>query len=139
MSYRLANISSICLLLATSLAAQPTESTIPTFGEEIIVLGDLPFIYPVETGRPILIRFGIGEIDIESSDRSEILAELGVTCSAKLSDALWGCRSSNCANSICMAEWRYLGGHLWLSRSASERWTSGPTRKISQYRWGSGI
>ena len=88
MSYRLANISSICLLLATSLAAQPTESTVPTFGEEIIVLGDLPFIYPVETGRPILIRFGIGEIDIESSDRSEILAELGVTCSAKLSDAL---------------------------------------------------
>ena len=34
------------------------------------------------------IRFGIGEIDIETSDRNEVYAELDVTCREKLSEAL---------------------------------------------------
>ncbi len=75
----------------------PTEGSVQTdgalpdgliFGEEITVLGDAPFIHPIEMGRPVSIRFGIGEIDIEATDRSEVRADLDVRCRPKLSDSL---------------------------------------------------
>ena len=81
--------ASICVLALTLPAVtQADESVLPQFGEEITIIDAAPFLYPVALGQPVLIRFGIGEIDISTSDHSEVRADLEVSCSSKLSEAL---------------------------------------------------
>lgn len=74
----------LTLAVAAGAADQPIASG---FGEEIYVYDDAPFSTPVEPGRPVVIRFGIGEIDIEATDANEVRADLDVTCGEKLSES----------------------------------------------------
>lgn len=83
------------IVLAISLLALPavsswadTQDTLPQFGEEILVLDEAPFIEPIEPGLPVFIRFGIGELDIETTGGNELRADLSVECREELSDAL---------------------------------------------------
>ena len=83
------SLVSLCVLAPiVPIAVQAEESVLPQFGEEITVLDEAPFLYPVALGRPVRIRFGIGEIDIEASDRNQVRADLQVSCTPKLSQAL---------------------------------------------------
>ena len=52
----------------------------PQFAEEIYVLGEEPFIEPVELGQPVSIVFGVGELQIEVSDVSEVRAVIELKC-----------------------------------------------------------
>ena len=70
------------------LAADAEEPGPPQFGEQITVIGEAPFVYPVAMGQPVSIRFGIGEIDIEAGDLSEVRADLQVSCRETLAEAL---------------------------------------------------
>lgn len=60
----------------------------PTFGEQIFVYGELPFIESVDAGEPVTLRFGIGELDIETTDSHELRADLVVECRPNLSESL---------------------------------------------------
>ncbi|MDX1644795.1 MAG: hypothetical protein R3244_10605 [Thermoanaerobaculia bacterium] len=76
-------------LLALPLAGGAAERpTLPEFGEEIYVLADEPFVVPIESGLPVRIRFGVGEIDISASPADEVRADLEVRCRRTLSEAL---------------------------------------------------
>ncbi len=75
-------------ILTTLPASAQTGADLPRFSESIHVIGDLPFIEPVEYGQPVTIRFGIGELDIRTTSSNEIRADLEVRCRPKLSEAL---------------------------------------------------
>ncbi len=75
------------ILTATAVVGR-SGTDLPRFSESIHVIGELPFIVPVEPGEAVTIRFGIGELDIESWSSNEIRADLKVRCRPKLSDAL---------------------------------------------------
>lgn len=74
------------LLLAWPLAAG--EDALPRFGEEIFVFADAPFVTPVDEGQPVTIRFGVGEMEIEATEASEVRADLTVRCDVRLDPAL---------------------------------------------------
>lgn len=74
------------LLLVPPLTAG--EDTLPRFGEEIFVFADAPFVTPVEEGQPVTIRFGVGEMEIEAGEASEVRADLVVRCDQRLDQAL---------------------------------------------------
>ena len=77
----------VAVLTSLSASAQ-TGADLPAFSESIHVLGDLPFIEPVDFGQAVTIRFGIGELDIQAWSSDEIRADLEVRCRPKLSQAL---------------------------------------------------
>lgn len=78
----------VSLPLVGSAVVAQTDVDLPRFSEAIYVVGDIPFVELVEFGEPVTIRFGIGELDIESSSAQEVRADLDVRCRPKLSDAL---------------------------------------------------
>jgi hypothetical protein len=75
------------LAISVPVGAQ-SEADLPRFSDTIQVIGDIPFIEPVDSGQPVSIRFGIGELEIESTSSNEIRADLRVECREKLSEAL---------------------------------------------------
>lgn len=64
------------------------QADVPRFGEEIYVIGEIPFLEPVEPGLPVSVRFGIGELEIVSTESNQIRADLDVRCRDNLSEAL---------------------------------------------------
>lgn len=76
--------------LALALVVPPAaggERILPEFGEEIFVYDEAPFVTPVERGRPVVIRFGIGQVEIEATAADEVIADLDVDCDEALSRA----------------------------------------------------
>jgi len=74
--------------IAASAAANEMQADVPRFGEEIYVIGEIPFIEPVEPGQPVTVRFGIGQLEIVSTESNQIRADLDVRCRETLSEAL---------------------------------------------------
>ena len=84
-----------CLLIIGLLAlpsvgagAEPQQADVPRFGEEIYVIGEIPFLEPVDPGQPVTVRFGIGELEIVTTESNQIRADLDVRCRENLSEAL---------------------------------------------------
>ena len=48
------------------------DQALPRFGEEIFVFAEAPFVTPVGEGQPVAIRFGVGEMEIESTVTNEV-------------------------------------------------------------------
>ena len=84
------SLSFLMLAAAPTWLFGQTGVDLPSFGEQIYVIGEIPFIEPVDPSEPVTIRFGIGELelDIESTDSNEIRADLDVECRAELSESL---------------------------------------------------
>ena len=82
------NVVALMLLLAWphSSRAEAQSADMPRFGEEIYVIGEIPFLEPVEPGQPVTIRFGIGELEIETGASDQSRADLELTCEPKLSE-----------------------------------------------------
>lgn len=81
-------MSVLLLLAAPAWAFGQTGADPPVFGEQIYVFGELPFIESVAPGEPVTIRFGIGELDIETIHSNELRADLEVQCKRELSEPL---------------------------------------------------
>jgi hypothetical protein len=85
---RLTYLLLLALLVCSGPAGAQSDGDLPVFSDSIQVIGEIPFIEPVDSGQPVFIRFGIGELEIESTSSNEIRADLRVECREKLSDAL---------------------------------------------------
>lgn len=70
----------VCLAATLAQAASADTTGLPEFTDSIQVVDDLPLSFPVEAGRRVTVRFGIGELDIVAADVDEIRAELEVGC-----------------------------------------------------------
>lgn len=72
----------LAAVLVTSplLAADSPRADLPVYTDEIDVLGHLHRVVPVSPGEPVRIVFGVGELDIEAAEVSELEAELIIGC-----------------------------------------------------------
>jgi hypothetical protein len=89
-SWRPKLLEGLLLVLLLSSIGPPAlaqSADMPRFGEEIYVIGEIPFLEPVAPGQPVTIRFGIGELEIETVESDQIRADLEVSCGDKLSEA----------------------------------------------------
>jgi hypothetical protein len=71
----------LALLLAPPVRAGDTpRADLPIYSEEIEVFGERPVVAPVSLGEPVRIVFGVGELEIEAAETSEMRAELVLEC-----------------------------------------------------------
>ncbi|HVS64869.1 MAG TPA: hypothetical protein VMT85_15350 [Thermoanaerobaculia bacterium] len=83
-------VSTVALLALTTLTIAPIVAAragadepapdLPVYSEQIEVFGDRPVIAPVALGEPVSIVFGVGELDIEAAEISQLRAELVLEC-----------------------------------------------------------
>jgi hypothetical protein len=74
---------SVLLAAAISTApagADPPPGDLPAFADEIYVVDELPLVVPVTPGEPIRIEFGVGELEVEAIEGSELRAEVALDC-----------------------------------------------------------
>ena len=70
-----------CVLLAPLLmSAAEARRDLPTFADTVQVVDDLPFVVPVDFGRPVRVRFPVGELEIAAAEVSSISTKLRVGC-----------------------------------------------------------
>lgn len=75
-------------LLAAAASFSADEAPLAGFGEEIVVLGEAPFVLPIEAETPVEIRFAVGEVEITTTRTDELRADLVVRCDEGLRPAL---------------------------------------------------
>jgi len=68
------------LASAPGLAADEPRSDLPVYSERIEVFGERPVVAPVALGERVRIAFGIGELEVEAGEVSEMRAELVLEC-----------------------------------------------------------
>jgi hypothetical protein len=76
-------VPSVLLAAAISTAAvgaDPPPAELPAFADEIYVVDELPLVVPVTPGEPIRIEFGVGELEVEAIEGSELRAEVRLDC-----------------------------------------------------------
>jgi hypothetical protein len=72
-----------CLLATSAVMSAATDASpaeLPTFADEIYVVDEIPLVVPVTPGEPIRIEFGVGELEVEAIEDSELRAEVRLDC-----------------------------------------------------------
>jgi hypothetical protein len=71
---------SVAAATAISVDADPPPEALPAYVEEIFVVDQVPLVLAVADGEPIRIVFGVGELDVEAVDGSELRADVILDC-----------------------------------------------------------